>query len=486
MANPSDVDSDQSVSFNSVWDADVIELLDSDDDDITRAHVLDGKDPQGIEWERLQNSREDQRAIRLKEYPNYLNCKEEVEAARESIKAEAQFVNKNHEYFAFEANVKRMQFTIVHFQLRNLLWATSNHDVYVMHDFAIVHWDLNSRAPSSKVLDLKRGIHAKDCSMRPASHISPLPRVQISTCCVAHNLVAAGGFNGELVVRRLTDPDLGYNDGDDDGEGDDDGHGDDDGEGDDDGQGYNDGDDDGEGDDDGGHGVLQDDGVGDNDGASTTGQGFKLFSLLREKVAVQAKRFAFLGHRQLWHCPGVVVPVACKLFDFGAGAVVCAVVGGPPRGLAGGHALLKASLRSLKGHYDYSFAATWHPHGTLLATGNQDQTVRLWDVRKPSQALMVLRGEMGAVRSLRFSGDGRFLASAEPADFVTIYDVASNFEKAQQVDLFGEIAGIAFSPESDRFFVGIADITYPTFVMLSRGAGSRCLTEWTPSRASAA
>lgn len=55
--------------------------------------------------------------------------------------------------------------------------------------------------------------------------------------------------------------------------------------------------------------------------------------------------------------------------------------------------------------------------------------MRLWDVRNPSKALMVLQGEIGAIRSLRFSADGCFLASAEPADFVTIYDVQSNFEK---------------------------------------------------------
>jgi hypothetical protein len=40
--------------------------------------------------------------------------------------------------------------------------------------------------------------------------------------------------------------------------------------------------------------------------------------------------------------------------------------------------------------------------------------------------------------------------------------------RGQNVDLFGEIAGIAFSPDSDRMFVGIADLSYPTFIMLDR------------------
>ena len=35
----------------------------------------------------------------------------------------------------------------------------------------------------------------------------------------------------------------------------------------------------------------------------------------------------------------------------------------------------------LRGHLDYSFAAAWHPGGTYLATGNQDTTTRIWDIR---------------------------------------------------------------------------------------------------------
>lgn len=36
---------------------------------------------------------------------------------------------------------------------------------------------------------------------------------------------------------------------------------------------------------------------------------------------------------------------------------------------------------------------------------------------------------MGAVRSLRFSSDGRFLAMAEPADFVHVFDVDEGFQR---------------------------------------------------------
>ena len=43
--------------------------------------------------------------------------------------------------------------------------------------------------------------------------------------------------------------------------------------------------------------------------------------------------------------------------------------------------------------------------------------------------MAVLRGKLGAIRSLRYSSDGRFLAAAECADFVNIYDVESGYAR---------------------------------------------------------
>jgi len=140
----------------------------------------------------------------------------------------------------------------------------------------------------------------------------------------------------------------------------------------------------------------------------------------------------------------------------------------------------------LAAHKDYSFAAAWHPDGNMLATGgegsglvpihtgrwiwnqilsnrhlyklrflrasqsratikllsdsgfdilfpgNQDTTSAVWDMRNLSSPLARLVGHMGAVRSLRFSPDGRFLAMAEPADFVHIFDVNSGFREVRR------------------------------------------------------
>lgn len=123
---------------------------------------------------------------------------------------------------------------------------------------------------------------------------------------------------------------------------------------------------------------------------------------------------------------------------------------------------------NLKGHLDYSFASAWHPDGRILASGNQDTTCRLWDIRNLSQSLTVLKGNMGAIRALKFTSDGRFLAMAEPADFVHVFDTESGYVKCQEIDLFGEIAGISFSPDKESLFVGVADRTYGSLLEFNR------------------
>lgn len=66
-------------------------------------------------------------------------------------------------------------------QLRNLLWATSNHDVYVMHEFAIIHWDLSLRGSPTKVCP------APGCDVRAgfvvlSKCVRPIPPDQLAVC----------------------------------------------------------------------------------------------------------------------------------------------------------------------------------------------------------------------------------------------------------------------------------------------------------------
>lgn len=60
------------------------------------------------------------------------------------------------------------------------------------------------------------------------------------------------------------------------------------------------------------------------------------------------------------------------------------------------------------------------------------------------------------------------MATAEPADFVHVYDVKNEFEEEQEVDFFGEISGISFSPDTESLFIGVWDRTYGSLLQYSR------------------
>lgn len=133
--------------------------------------------------------------------------------------------------------------------------------------------------------------------------------------------------------------------------------------------------------------------------------------------------------------------------------------------------LTSSSLQTiipLCGHLDFSFASAWHPNGRIFATGNQDKTCRIWDARNLSKSVSVLKGNLGAIRSIRFTSDGQFMAMAEPADFVHVYDAKNGFEKEQEIDFFGEISGMSFSPDTESLFIGVWDRTYGSLLQYNR------------------
>lgn len=104
----------------------------------------------------------------------------------------------------------------------------------------------------------------------------------------------------------------------------------------------------------------------------------------------------------------------------------------------------------LSGHTDYGFACSWSPTEPLVATGNQDGTCRVYDLRNPGSALHVFKTKLGkAIRSMQFDSSGRFLVFAEEMDYISIYDVQSQFKDGQVISMWGEISGLGITDGAD-------------------------------------
>ncbi|KAB1226578.1 putative WD repeat-containing protein C2A9.03 [Morella rubra] len=269
-------------------------------------------DIQGIPWERLRITREKYRQTRLEQYRNYENIPHSGEVSAKDCKV----TEKSGSYYEFRRNSRSVKSTILHFQLRNLVWATSKHDVYLMSHYSVIHWS-SLTCSKSEVLNVEG--HVEPSEKHPGCLLEGFTQTQVSTLAVKDKLLVAGGFKGELI---------------------------------------------------------------------------------------------------------------CKM------------------------------VMPLCGHLDFSFASAWHPDVVTFATGNQDKTCRVWDVRNLSESVAFLKGNLGAIRSIRCTSDGQYMAMAEPADFVHVYDVINGYEKEQEIDFFGEISGISFSPDTVSFHWGVGSYVW--------------------------
>ncbi|GAA0182994.1 hypothetical protein LIER_30486 [Lithospermum erythrorhizon] len=383
--------------------------------DTSAVEVKNGKDIQGIPWERLNFTRDKYRESRLKQYKNY----ESLPLSHEQLQGNCKDVEKGHRFYDFQFNTRLVKSTIVHFQLRNLLAATSKHDAYLMQNYSVMHWS-SVRRKSKEVLNVSKPI--VPAMKYTGSVAETLSRVQISSMTIKDNLMAAGGFKGELICKHLHQKEVAFC-----------------------------------------TKLTADKNAITNavdicqspDGAmrimasNNDGQ-VRVFdtnsfaclncftfpwSVNNTSVSPDGRLLAVLGDNS-----------DCLLTDAKSGKVV----------------------NELKGHLDYSFASAWHPDGRILATGNQDTTCRLWDIRNLSKSLSVLNGRIGAIRVIKFTSDGRFMAMAEAADFVHIFDTQSDYAMGQEIDMFGEIAGICFSPDTEALFIGVADRTYGSLLEFNR------------------
>ncbi|XP_057474694.1 uncharacterized WD repeat-containing protein C2A9.03-like [Actinidia eriantha] len=416
-----DVDDDMDEEFvgremgGSDSDVDEYDHMNNRDADTSATQARRGKDIQGIPWERLSITREKYRQTRLEQYKNYEN----IPQSGEGSEKECKITKKGGMYYEFRRNSRSVKSTILHFQLRNLVWATSKHDVYLMSHSQVVHWS-SLTCNKSEVLNVSG--HVAPCEKHPGSLLEGFSQTQVSTLAVKDRLLVAGGFQGELICKYLDRPGVSFCT----------------------------------------RTTYDDNAITNAVEIYSTSSGASHFTASNNDCGVRdfdMEKFQLSKHfRFPWPVNHTSLSPDGKLL---------VIVGDNPDGI-----LVDAStgktVMHLAGHLDFSFASAWHPDGLTFATGNQDKTCRIWDVRNLSKSVAALKGNLGAIRSIRYTSDGRFMAMAEPADFVHVYDAKGGYEKEQEIDFFGEISGMSFSPDTESLFIGVWDRTYGSLLEFGR------------------
>ncbi|CAN4104614.1 unnamed protein product [Withania somnifera] len=413
------MDEFEEVFYNEETNLDDFELV-TEGTDTSAAQARKGKDIQGIPWERLNITRQSYRFTRLEQYRNYEN----IPLSGEAVDKECKQVKKGGNYYDFFYNTRLVKPTILHFQLRNLVWATSKHDVYLISNYSLMHWSSISNN-LTEVLDFSG--HIAPSEKHAGSLLEGLTQTQISTMAVKNRFVVAGGFQGELICKCLDKPGISFCT----------------------------------------RTTYEDNAITNAVEIYDSLSGGLHFMAANNDCGVREydmEKFQLMNYFRF--------PWPVNHTSMSPDSKILTVVGDDLTGLLVDSCNGK-TVGSIVGHLDYSFASAWHPDGHTFATGNQDKTCRIWDLRNLSLPTAVLKGNMGAVRSIRYSSDGRFLVVAEPADFVHIYNAKGEYKKRQEIDMFGEISGVSVSPDDESLYIGIWDRTYASLLQYNRRHSSK-------------
>lgn len=113
-------------------------------------------------------------------------------------------------------------------------------------------------------------------------------------------------------------------------------------------------------------------------------------------------------------------------------------------------------LMACKGHTGWVWSVTFSPDGQVLASGSNDQTIKLWDT-STGQCLKTLEGHSGGVRSVSFSPDNQVLASGSDDQTVKLWNISTGkcFKTLQENGC--SVWSVAFSPKGDVLASGNDD-----------------------------
>ncbi|CAK90344.1 unnamed protein product (macronuclear) [Paramecium tetraurelia] len=113
-------------------------------------------------------------------------------------------------------------------------------------------------------------------------------------------------------------------------------------------------------------------------------------------------------------------------------------------------------IAKIDGHSHYVMSVNFSPDGTTLASGSEDNSIRLWNV-KTGQLKAKLDGHSSTVYSVNFSPDGTTLASGSRDKSIRLWDVKTGQQKDKLDGHLNWVYSVIFSPDGTTLASGSVD-----------------------------
>jgi WD40 repeat protein len=117
-----------------------------------------------------------------------------------------------------------------------------------------------------------------------------------------------------------------------------------------------------------------------------------------------------------------------------------------------------AKLACLEGHDDEVTSVVFSADGTRIASGSKDKSIRVWDAVSGAE-VFCLFGHSDWIRCLAISPDGRWIASGSIDETVWVWDAVGSSEVAYLKGHMGLVSSVAFSPNGMQIVSGSWDTT---------------------------
>jgi hypothetical protein len=377
---------------------------------ITRDHLKgDEYDYQGIDWTARKTTRAAVRQAR---------CRHERERVPHSVREVRKYVHSTpntENFFRFRRINTSPRAFVPHFQLRNIVTATSRNDVYYAKGHQVLHTDAEG-APEDAVIDLSK-------------HLAP--DASITTIASHGDVLIAGAFEGEYAIANLSST----------------------------------------------QGTPYTFGRTSEYATDTKSRIVNHMHLFpsRRTYTPQAVLCSNDHHLRVLDCGtntfihSFLYPAAVNCSATSPNGRMRVVVGDFQETLIT-NAETGQPFETLNSHTDDAFACAWADDGIHVATAAQDSTIVVWDARYWEKPLAVMKSELSVPRSLHFSpiGSGpRVLVAAEADDYINIIN-AQTWESKQVFDFFGPTGGVSFTPDGQSLFVANGERRFGGIIELER------------------